>query len=120
MMKDIAERLRGLRDSIDLSTAEMAEQTGIDAVSYEKYESGDVDIPMNYICQVAKKFNVDVYEIDLTPVIYMFETGQYDYQFINNKQEVICSGIIQFNGYNSNIIEYEFEQNVIQYNPDQN
>ena len=50
----------------------------------------------------------------------MFETGQYDYEFINNKQEVICSGIIQFNGYNSNIIEYEFEQNVIQYNPDQN
>lgn len=64
--------------------------------------------------------NSNVYEIDLTPVIHMFETGQYDYQFINNKQEVICSGIIQFNGYNSNIIEYEFEQNVIQYNPDQN
>lgn len=62
--------------------------------------------------------NSNVYEIDLTPVIEMFETGQYDYEFINNKQEVICSGIIQFNGYNSNIIEYEFEQNVIQYNPD--
>ena len=59
MMKDIAERLRGLRDSIELSTAEMAEQTGIETSTYESYETGNVDIPMNYICQVAKNFNID-------------------------------------------------------------
>ena len=59
MMKEIAERLRGLRDSVDLSTAEMAAQTGIEASTYETYETGEVDIPMSYICQVAKTFNVD-------------------------------------------------------------
>ena len=59
MMKDIAERLRGLRDSVDLSTAEMAAQTGIEQAAYETYETGNVDIPMSYICQVAKTFNVD-------------------------------------------------------------
>lgn len=59
MMKEIAERLRGLRDSVDLSTAEMAAQTGIEQAAYETYETGNVDIPMSYICQVAKTFNVD-------------------------------------------------------------
>ena len=59
MMKEIAERLRGLRDSVDLSTAEMAAQTGIEQGTYETYETGNVDIPMSYICQVAKTFNVD-------------------------------------------------------------
>ena len=58
-MKEIAERLRGLRDSVDLSTAEMAAQTGIEQAAYETYETGNVDIPMSYICQVAKTFNVD-------------------------------------------------------------
>ena len=59
MMKEIAERLRGLRDSMDLSTAEMAVQTGVEEGIYETYETGNVDIPMSYICQVAKTFNVD-------------------------------------------------------------
>ena len=59
MMKEIAERLRGLRDSVDLNTAEMAAQTGIEQATYETYETGNVDIPMSYICQVAKTFNVD-------------------------------------------------------------
>ena len=59
MMKDIAERLRGLRDSMDLSTAEMAVQTGVEEGIYETYETGNVDIPTSYICQVAKTFNVD-------------------------------------------------------------
>lgn len=59
MMKEIAERLRGLRDSIDLSTAEMAEKTGIEVGTYESYETGDVDIPMNFLCQVSQVFKVD-------------------------------------------------------------
>ena len=59
MMKAIAERLRGLRDSIDLSTAEMAEKTGIEVGTYESYETGDVDIPMNFLCQVSQVFKVD-------------------------------------------------------------
>ncbi|MBQ1177098.1 MAG: helix-turn-helix transcriptional regulator [Paludibacteraceae bacterium] len=59
MMKEIAERLRGLRDSIDLSTAEMAEKTGIEVGTYESYETGEVDIPMNFLCQVSQVFKVD-------------------------------------------------------------
>ena len=59
MMKEIAERLRGLRDSIDLSTAEMAKKTGIEVGTYESYETGDVDIPMNFLCQVSQVFKVD-------------------------------------------------------------
>ncbi|MBP5319042.1 MAG: helix-turn-helix transcriptional regulator [Paludibacteraceae bacterium] len=59
MMKEIAERLRGLRDSVDLSADEMAKKTGISPEEYLRYESGDVDIPMNYVCQVAALFKLD-------------------------------------------------------------
>ncbi|MBO4371095.1 MAG: helix-turn-helix transcriptional regulator [Paludibacteraceae bacterium] len=59
MMKEIAERLRGLRDSVDISAEEMAQKTGIDTKTYLQYESGKVDIPMNYVCQVAALFKLD-------------------------------------------------------------
>lgn len=59
MMKEIAERLRGLRESVDLSADEMAQKSGISTEQYLSYESGDTDIPMNYICAVAALFNLD-------------------------------------------------------------
>jgi len=55
----IAERLRGLRDSLELSTAEVASKCGVSQVDYEKYESGNSDIPMSFICEVAQTFGVE-------------------------------------------------------------
>ena len=59
MMKEIAERLRGLRDSLDISSDEMAEKTGIDKELYAAYETGNADIPMNYLCKVAQTYGID-------------------------------------------------------------
>jgi transcriptional regulator with XRE-family HTH domain len=58
-IKQIAERLRGLRDSLDLTTAQAAEKCGISETDYARYESGDSDIPMSFICEVAQTFDVE-------------------------------------------------------------
>ena len=58
-IKQIAERLRGLRDSLDLSTQEVASKCGVSQAVYEKYESGDSDIPMSFICELAQSFGIE-------------------------------------------------------------
>lgn len=58
-IKQIAERLRGLRDSLDLTTAQAAEKCGISETDYARYESGTSDIPMSFICEVAQTFGVE-------------------------------------------------------------
>ncbi|MBU3813325.1 MAG: helix-turn-helix domain-containing protein, partial [Candidatus Bacteroides intestinipullorum] len=40
-IRQIAERLRGLRDAMELSTAEVARDCGIDQAEYERAESGE-------------------------------------------------------------------------------
>jgi len=55
----IAERLRGLRDSLELSTEAVATKCGVTQAEYEKYESGNFDIPVSFICQMAQTFGVE-------------------------------------------------------------
>lgn len=58
-IKQIAERLRGLRDALELTLAQAAEKCGIPESDYARYESGSSDIPMSFICEVAQTFGVE-------------------------------------------------------------
>ena len=58
-IKQIAERLHGLRDSLDLTTETVASKCGISKEDYEKYESANHDIPMSFICDLAQIFEVE-------------------------------------------------------------
>lgn len=58
-IKQIAERLRGLRDALDLTITQAAEKCGISEVDYARYESGASDIPLSFICEVAQTFGVE-------------------------------------------------------------
>jgi mannose-6-phosphate isomerase-like protein (cupin superfamily) len=58
-IKQIAERLKGLRESLDLSPAEMAERCERPVDEIEQYESGNRDIPMSFLFDVGQRFNVD-------------------------------------------------------------
>lgn len=57
-IKQIAERLRGLRDSLDMSVAQAAAKSGVTEAEFRTYESGESDIPISFICQVAQTFGV--------------------------------------------------------------
>jgi transcriptional regulator with XRE-family HTH domain len=58
-IKQIAERLRGLRDALNLSTAEVASKCSVSQTDYENYESGNSDIPLSFICDLAQTFGVE-------------------------------------------------------------
>jgi len=59
-IKQIAERLKGLRDALELSAEDMAKQFDIPVSEYEQYESGNSDIPMSFLCALAKQHNIEL------------------------------------------------------------
>ena len=46
-LKQIGERLKGLRDVLDLTAQEVADTVGISLEKYEKIEAGEVDITIS-------------------------------------------------------------------------
>ena len=58
-IKQIAERLKGLRESLDLSIEEMATKTKRKEDEIVKYESGNMDIPMSYLFDITQHFDID-------------------------------------------------------------
>lgn len=58
--KDIAPRLAGLRDAMDLSVEAMAETLGVAPDVVERYESGSVEIPVGYLLKVSQATGVDL------------------------------------------------------------
>ena len=62
-LKQIGERLRGLRDVLDIPVSEMAETIGIDAAKYEKIEAGELDITISNLMKIAHKYGVSTEEL---------------------------------------------------------
>ena len=61
-VKEIAERLKAMRDISGCTVADMADKLGIPASEYEKMESGAVDIPISVLCEAADVFGISVTE----------------------------------------------------------
>ncbi|HKK34409.1 MAG TPA: XRE family transcriptional regulator [Desulfomicrobiaceae bacterium] len=58
--KEIAPRLKGLRDAMDLTIEEMADQVRMPPEDVQRYESGEGEIPVSYLFTVAQTFQVDL------------------------------------------------------------
>lgn len=63
MVRQIKERLIGMRLSYGFSLQEMAEATNRTVAEYEQAEKDGYDYSFNFLYKCAKKFNVDVSEI---------------------------------------------------------
>jgi transcriptional regulator with XRE-family HTH domain len=59
-IQEIAERLRGLRDLLDVSAEEMAGVCHVSNEEYIGYESGDNDIPVSALQNISKTYNVEL------------------------------------------------------------
>lgn len=59
-IKQIAERLRGLRDALDIPVATMAEAAMVDESEYIRYESGEKDIPVSLLHNISTHFNIEM------------------------------------------------------------
>ena len=62
-LKQIGERLRGLRDVLDLTAEEVAETIGISVEKYEKIEAGELDITISNLMKLAHKYGVSTEEL---------------------------------------------------------
>ncbi len=61
--KQIAARIRELREVWELSVEELAAETGVDVNTYNAYENDGVNIPISVLYHLSHKFNVDLEEI---------------------------------------------------------
>lgn len=57
-IRQIAERIRGLRDALDLSVKEMAASCGLSIEQYQQLESGECDIAVSMLQRIGQKFGV--------------------------------------------------------------
>ncbi|MBR6594479.1 MAG: helix-turn-helix transcriptional regulator [Clostridia bacterium] len=62
-LKQVTERIRYLRDILDLSQTEVADKLGIPVSLYIEYENGEKDIPISMMYGVADILGVDAAEI---------------------------------------------------------
>ncbi|PIE68920.1 MAG: DNA-binding protein [Deltaproteobacteria bacterium] len=75
--KEIAPRLRGLRDALDMTVETMAGDLGVSTDEVEQFESGTVEIPVSYLFRVAQK-----YHVDLTVLISGDEAHLHNYTLV--------------------------------------
>ena len=59
-MRDIAARIREMREISDLSAGRMAGELGVPVEQYERYESTGGDIPISALYRIANVFRVDM------------------------------------------------------------
>lgn len=56
----VPERIRELREILEISALDMAKDTNIPYETYMKYESGDMDIPISVLYTIANRLGTDV------------------------------------------------------------
>jgi transcriptional regulator with XRE-family HTH domain len=59
----IAERLKALREIMDVSAAEMAAATGMDETAYLEYEAGKNDFSFSFLYSAAGRLGVDIVDL---------------------------------------------------------
>ncbi len=62
-IKEIADRIKSLREMLELTPQEMAEVTGIPPQQYAEYESGVKDFTFTFLHKCAEKFGIDIVEL---------------------------------------------------------
>ena len=62
-LRQIGERLKGLRDVLDLTAQEVADTVGISLDKYEKIEAGELDITISNLMKIAHKYGVSTEEL---------------------------------------------------------
>lgn len=59
-IEDVAKRLKGLREALEMSIDEIANVCGIESDTYRAYEEGTVDVPVSFVRTLAHKFGVEL------------------------------------------------------------
>ena len=75
LLKEIGERIRGLREACDVSREDMARELEVDLATYASWEDSGSDVPISAIYHLAQHFGVEFTEI-LTGTAAKLDTYQ--------------------------------------------
>lgn len=59
-IKQIAMRMKGLREDLEMSLGQMAEICAVSQEEYAAYESGEKDIPVSILHCISQKCNIEM------------------------------------------------------------
>lgn len=62
-IKEIAQRIRTLREIMEIPVGEMAQETNVSAQEYVDYEAGERDFTFTFLYNCAQRFGVDIVEL---------------------------------------------------------
>ena len=62
-IRQIAERIKELREVSGVTVESLAKDLEITPESYREYESGECDIPVSVLCEIAGRFKVELTEL---------------------------------------------------------
>ena len=62
-IKEVAQRLKGLRENLDLSIDEFCQKTGMAVEDYRLIEKGEKDFSLTFLYKCAEIFDVELVEI---------------------------------------------------------
>jgi transcriptional regulator with XRE-family HTH domain len=62
-VREIAARVRVLREIEEISVETLAEELGFSPDEYNRWESGEVDFPIGSLVEIANRFKVDLTEL---------------------------------------------------------
>ncbi|MCL2756497.1 MAG: helix-turn-helix domain-containing protein, partial [Coriobacteriia bacterium] len=79
-MNEVMNRIKALREDLDLSIEDMAEATGRSAAEYEAQESGTQDLSFTFLYKCAQRLGVDVIELltGETPRLTGYQITRFD------------------------------------------
>ena len=74
-MREVAERIKAVRESVGLTPAEMADKVGVSAYEYLAYEGGAKDFSFSFIYKFANVCGVEIADLmeGESPHIYSFD-----------------------------------------------
>lgn len=100
-IQQIADRIKYLRDILDIPAVTVAEKIGISAGEYNAYESGAADIPISVIYNIAGALGIDTTEL-LTG-----EAPRMEAYSVTRKGKGI--GVERYEGYAFEALAYNFK-----------
>jgi transcriptional regulator with XRE-family HTH domain len=80
-VREIAARIKGLRLLSAVSESEIASAVNLSAAEYSKYESGEDDIPVSILYEIA-----DFYRVDMTEIITGVSPKLHDVCFVKKDE----------------------------------
>ena len=102
----VQERIKELREILDISALDMARDTEIPFDTYNKYENGELDIPISVLYTIANKLGTDV------TVLLTGEEARMDSAAVCRKGRGVQ--IERYPGYEFSSLAYNFKNRTIE------